>query len=100
MIIYPDDRILVAVMNNLEDWRRVQENRWYRIPARHAPEGSPHFDYIAFYFTKAFGEDKWAIHYFAPVEGHELVTRGDLLPAEPDHKRVSDWYYKFELGQI
>ena len=100
MVIYPDDRILVAIMNNNEDWQRVQENRWYRIPAKHAPEGAPYFDYLAFYFTRAFGEDKWAIHYFAPIEGHELVTRRDLLPTEPDHKRVTEWYYKFELGQL
>ena len=100
MLIYPDDRILVAIMNNKADWQRVQEEGWYRIPAKHAPEGAPHFDYIAFYFTRAFGEDKWAVHYFAPIQGHELLTRRDLLPAEPDHKRASEWYYKFELGSL
>ncbi len=100
MLIYPDDRVLVAVMNNLEDWRRVQDEGWYRIPAKHAPEPVPNIDLIAFYFTKAFGADKWAIHYYAPVEGHELLTRHDLIPSEPNHKRSNEWYYKFELGPL
>jgi len=100
MLIYPDNRVLVAVMNNLEDWRRVQQEGWYRIPVKHAPEQAPHIDIIAFYFTRAFGADKWAVHYYASVEGHELLTRRDLLPAEPDHKRAGEWYYKFELGLL
>ena len=100
MIIYPDDRVLVAVMNNLEDWQRVQDERWYRIPVKHAPELVPNVDWIAFFFTKAFDNDKWAIHYYARVLGHELLTRRDLIPAEPDHKRAGDWYYKLELGDL
>ena len=99
-LIYPDDRILVAIMNNLEDWRRVQEEHWYRIPVKHAPEPVPNIDIIAFYFTKTFGSDKWAIHYFAPIQGHELLTRQDLIPSEPDHNRKGEWYYKFELGDL
>ena len=100
MLIYPDDRVLVAVMNNLEDWQRVQDEGWYRIPVKHAPEPVPHIDWIAFYFTRLFGEDKWAIHYYAKVLGHELVTRRDLMPSEPDHKRAEQWYYKVELGPL
>jgi hypothetical protein len=87
-------------MNNKEDWRRVQEEQWYRIPVKHAPEGAPHFDWISFYQTSAFGSDKWAIHYYAHIEGHELLTRRDLLPNEPGHKRAGDWYYKLTLGPL
>ena len=100
MHIYPDDRILVAVMNNLEDWKRVQDEQWYRIPVKHAPEPVPNIDHIAFYQTKVFGPDKWAIHYYAPVTGHELVARRDLIPSEPDHKRAGDWYFKLILGEL
>lgn len=100
MLIYPDDRVLVAIMNNAQDWQRVQTEGWYRLPAKHAPEGTPHFDWLAFYFTRAFGSDKWAIHYYARIEGHELLPRRDLLPAEPDHKRAGDWYYKLQIGPI
>jgi hypothetical protein len=53
MIIYPDDRVLlVVVMNNLEGWRRVQDEGWYRIPVKHAPQPMPNIDIIGFFFTK------------------------------------------------
>ena len=52
------------------------------------------------YRTSAFGSDKWAIHYYAHIEGHELLTRRDLLPSEPGHKRAGDWYYKLTLGPL
>jgi hypothetical protein len=100
MLIFPDDRVLVAVMNNQADWQRVQEAGWYRLPVKHAPEGTPNFDWLAFYFTSAFGSDKWAVHYYAHIEGHELLTRRDLIPAEPAHSRAGAWYYKFQLGQL
>ncbi|MBE7473281.1 MAG: hypothetical protein DPW09_35070 [Anaerolineae bacterium] len=100
MLIHPDDRVLVAVMNKRADWQRVQAEGWYRLPVKHAPEGTPHFDWLAFYFTSAFGADKWAVHYYARIEGHELLTRRDLLPAEPGHKRAGDWYYKLTIGAL
>ncbi|MCB9100403.1 MAG: hypothetical protein H6632_12745 [Anaerolineales bacterium] len=100
MLIYPDDRVLVAVMNNLDDWRRVQDEGWYRIPVKHAPEPVPHIDWLAFYQTKTFREDRWAVHFYARVLGHELLTRQDLMPAEPNHPRAKAWYYKLSLGPL
>ena len=100
MPIYPDDRILVAIMNNKKDWQRVLHEGWYRIPVKHAPKDTPGFDYLAFYQTKTFGSDKWAIHYYAPIEGHELMTRKDLIPSQPNHKRADSWYYKLQLGPL
>ncbi len=100
MLIYPDDRILVAIMNNLKDWQRVQDEHWYRIPVKHAPQPVPNIDWIGFFFTKSFGENKWAVHYYAKVLGHELVTRRDLMPTETNHKHSEQWYYKVELGPV
>jgi hypothetical protein len=57
-------------------------------------------DYLAFYQTKAFGEEKWRIHYLAPVRGHELTTRDQLLRDEGDHPRAKDEYYKIQLGPL
>ncbi len=99
-IVYPDDRILVAVVPSRRDWEFVQTERWYRVPVRHAPSGTPDFDWLAFYFTSVFGDDRWAIHYYCAVLGHELVTRRELIPAEPDHPRACDWYYKLQLGPL
>jgi hypothetical protein len=96
----PDDTVLVAVMNSPRDWELVQSEGWYRLPVKHAPEGAPHFDWLAFYFTKSFGDDRWAIHYYAAVEGHELSIRRDLIPSEPDHPRAGQWYFKLQIGPL
>jgi hypothetical protein len=40
------------------------------------------------------------LRYYAPVQGHELVTRRDLIPSEPDHPRAGGWYYKLQLGSL
>ena len=100
MSIYPDDRVLVVIMNNKKDWAIVQDEGWYRIPAKHAPDCVPQVDYLAFYFTAKFGSDKWAIHYYAPVMGHELVRRKDLFPAKANHPRAGEWYYQMMLGPL
>jgi hypothetical protein len=46
------------------------------------------------YSIKNFGDDRWAVRCYAAIQGHELVTRRDLIPAEPDHPRAGQWYYK------
>ena len=98
--MHPEDRVLVAVMNNRRDFERVRDQGWYRIPAKHAPPSTAESDYVAFYFTKAFGEERWAIHWYAPVRGHELARRRDLLPDEPEHPRANRVYYKLQLGPL
>ena len=40
------------------------------------------------------------LRYYAPVQGHELVARRDLIPSEPDHPRAGGWYYKLQLGSL
>jgi hypothetical protein len=63
-----------------------------------APAGRSRFVVCVQYYTKVFGDDRWALHYYAPIQGHELVTRRDLIPSEPDHPRAGQWYYKLQLG--
>jgi hypothetical protein len=72
---------------------------WYRIPLRTAPKVIA-VDYLAFYQTAAFGELKWQIEYVAPVLGHELVSRAELINAEPDHPRAHEEYFKLQLGSL
>jgi hypothetical protein len=57
-------------------------------------------DWLAFYQTAKFGEDKWAINYVAPVRGHELTTRTQLLRTQPDHPRADEPYYKVQIGPL
>jgi hypothetical protein len=97
--MHSEDRVLVAVMNRPKDLEIAQGQGWYRIPAGRAPKGVLS-EYVAFYFTAAFAEEKWGIYYYARRLGHELVTRRDLLPDELDHPRVDARYYKLQLGPL
>ena len=98
--MHPEDRVLVAVMNSRRDFERARSEGWYRIPVKHAPQSTPESDLVAFYFTKAFGEERWAIHWYAPVRGHELKRRQDLLPSEPDHPRANHANFVMQLGPL
>jgi hypothetical protein len=97
--MHPEDRVLVAVMNRHKDLELARSEGWYRLPEKRATAGA-FFEYVAFYFTAAFVEQKWAIHYYARRLGHELMTRRELLPDEPDHPRARDRYYKLQLGPL
>ena len=97
--MYPEDRVLVAYVPRPADFSLIQEEGWYRIPQRHMPKGL-YAEYFAFYFGRRFGEEKWAVHYYAPQLGFELLRRRDLLPDQADHPRADDYYYKVQLGPV
>lgn len=96
----PEDIVLVALVNHPRDWELIQRERWYRIPTRHAPKQFSGAQYLAFYFNRTFGEQKWQVAFYAAVRGHELARRRDLLPEEPLHPRADALYYKLQLGEI
>lgn len=97
--MYPEDRVLVAVVTSPRDFAFARDHGWYRIPQRRAPKGV-HAEYLAFYFNRSFGDQKWAIHYYGRTLGHELLQRRDLLPDEPDHARAEELYYKVQLDAL
>lgn len=91
--------ILVAVLNNPHDLEIARLLGWYRIPLRSAPKVIA-VDYLAFYQTGAFKDDRWQIRYIARVRGHELTTRVELLADEPDHPHAHREYYKIQIGPL
>lgn len=95
----PVSLVLVAVVTQPRDLEIARIFGWYRIPLRTAPKVIA-VDYLAFYQTKAFGPQKWRIEFLAPVKGHELTTREQILREEPDHPRAKDEYYKIQLGPL
>lgn len=95
----PSSLILVAVINDPRDMEIARLLGWYRIPLRSAPKVIA-VDFLAFYQTAAFGEEKWRIQYISPVFGHELTTRIELLRDEPDHPHAQHEYYKIQLGPL
>lgn len=94
-----DSLVLVAVMNDPRDLEIARLLGWYRIPLRSAPKVVA-VDFLAFYQTAAFSEGRWRIQYIAPVKGHELTTRIELLQDEPDHPHARQEYYKIQLGPL
>jgi hypothetical protein len=91
--------ILVVVMNDPRDMEIVRLLGWYRIPLRSAPKVVA-VDYLAFYQTAVFGEEKWRIQYIAPVRGHELTSRAELFHDELDHPHANQEYYKIQIGTV
>ena len=93
------DLVLIGILKDKRDLEIARILGWYRIPFKSAPK-TVAVDYLAFYQTAKFGEEKWAINYAAPVRGHELTTRGELLRTQPDHPRAAEPYYKIQLGPL
>lgn len=100
----PNERLLVAILNNRLDYEIARDKRWYRIPigsqrkwlARTWPP-----KWIAFYQTKIFGSEKYSVRHFAPVLqirqafGYELIpTRGQYT--EKGQRR----YHQLMLGEL
>lgn len=99
MPLSPSALVLVAVVNHPRDLEIARLLGWYRIPLARAPKVVA-VDYLAFYQTAAFGTEKWRIQTIAPVLGHELATRAELLRDEADHPRAQAIYYKLQLGPL
>lgn len=97
--MYPEDRVLVGVINRKRDLDNARNKGWYRIPQARIPQGI-HAEYIAFFLSSAFKEKNGGIHYYARRAGVELAYRRDLLPQQPDHPRANEVYYKVQVGQV
>ena len=94
------DLVLIAMVNNERDLHIASNQRWYRIPVKSAPRKLKEMSYIAFYQTRAFGDQKWSINYWAEIEHISIVKRLELLPREDDHPRANNQYYKVEIGEM
>ena len=95
-----DDLVLVALINNQLDFARARDEHWYRIPVRRTPRRAIGAPWIAFYQTKSFGDEKWALHYYAAALSWDVVRRLDVLPDQPDHPRAHEEYYRITLGPL
>ena len=92
--------VLVAVVPRKKDWKILQEEHWYRIPVKSAPKIVTQVQYLAFYQPKIFGDEKWAVNYYAKVKDWCIVKRIELLPDEPKYVRAMDDYYKFTIEPL
>jgi hypothetical protein len=97
--IQSDDLILVAIVSNPRDLEIARVLGWYRIPLATAPK-TVRVDWIAFYQTASFGDERWSIRTYAQVRGFELVRREQLLREEREHPRAKEPYFKLQLGPL
>jgi hypothetical protein len=97
--IAPAARVLVVIVNRLRDLAAARDEGWYRIPLMRAPRAL-HAEYLAFYQTAVFGRERWMVRYLAPVRAVGISTRAALLPAESDHPRAGERYYRFAIGSL
>lgn len=99
MTLAPTSLVLVCLLPSPRDLEIARLLGWYRIPFRSAPKVVA-VDYLAFYQPGSFGEQSGCIEWTAPVRGHELATRAELLRDEADHPRAREEYFKIQLGAL
>lgn len=99
LMLTPSSLVLVCLLPSPRDLEIARVLGWYRIPFRTAPKVIA-VDYLAFYQPGSFGSQGGRIRYTAPVRGHELTTRAELLRDEPDHPRAAEEYFKIQLGPL
>jgi hypothetical protein len=98
-MLTPTALVLVCLLSSPRDLEIARLLGWYRIPFRSAPKVVA-VDALAFYQPGSFGEEAGRIEWTAPVRGHELTTRAELLRDEADHPRAGEEYFKIQLGPL
>ena len=98
-MVAPSDLILVCLLPTPRDMEIARLLGWYRIPLRTAPKVVS-VDYLAFYQPGSFAERGGQIEFVAPVRGHELATRAELLRDEAYHPRANEEYFKVQIGAL
>lgn len=96
----PYTTVLVAIINKQRDFAIARDEHWYRIPVKRAPTRALNAPILAFYQTKVFGPEAWAINYWAEAWKWEIVKRVELLPQEALHPRAQEDYYRIRLGEL
>lgn len=99
MPIQATDLILVCLVPSPRDLEIARLLGWYRIPLRTSPKVVA-VDHLAFYQPASFGDVGARIEFTAPVRGHELTTRAELLKEEAAHPRAHEEYYRLALGPL
>ena len=95
--------VLVAILNNLLDFAVARDQHWYRIPV-----GSAHKwlkdrwppQWLAFYQTKVFGSEAFAVNYYARVLDVRQVYRWQLFPDQPHDEKGRRRYYQLILEPL
>ena len=94
---------LVAILRTHQDFAIAREQRWYRIPVESAQRilrnrWPP--EWLAFYQTKAFGGQAYAVNYACKINGIDTMTRSELFPDDPVDERSERAYYRISFDHL
>ena len=95
--------VLVAIMNNHLDFAIAYEKHWYRIPANNVHrllKGRWPPRWLAFYQTKVFDPEAYAVNYYARVHEIRQVSRWQLFPEESHEGQGQKRYYQLMLSPL
>lgn len=95
--------VLVAILNNRHDMEILCKWQWYRIPVESVERFLKGYwapEWLAFYQTKAFGNEAYSLNYYAQVLNIQKVHRQDLFPDELQNENAQKQYYKLELAPL
>lgn len=95
--------VLIAIINNRHDWHFAMDDLWYRIPVSAVERFLKHRwppQRLAFYQTKAFGEEAYSIRYFSRVISIRRATRRELFPNDPPGEKDGRFYYRLQLAPL
>ncbi len=95
--------VLVAIMNQPRDLAIARDLHWYRIPVRSAKKWLKNRwppEWLAFYQTKIFTQEAYAINYYAKVIQINQVPRWQLFPNELQNKKSNRRYYQLHLEPL
>ena len=95
--------VLVAIINQHRDFLLASQQHWYRIPidsqAKWLKKRWPP-QWLAFYQTKIFGKEAYAIQHFAKVLGVQEVARWQLFPNEGYSPKADKKYFQLLLEPL
>jgi very-short-patch-repair endonuclease len=95
--------VLVAIMNDLHDFRVARDQHWYRVPIDSAEKWLKRRwppQWVAFYQTSVFEDEKHAVNYYARVLDVHEAFRSELFPDEPRTGKGMRRYYQLILGPL
>lgn len=97
-----ENTVLVAIMNDKNDFEIAKTAGWYRIPFDKAPQivKENQIRYIAFYHTKVFAAEKNSICYYAKVSRISVVGRKALFPNEAPNPKSAKIYFKIAFESL
>ncbi len=95
--------VVVAIMKDRLDFDLARNEHWYRIPVGNVKKWLRDAwvpEYLAFYQTKVFGPEAYAVHWYARVRRVRRVQRKELFPNQASDPKAENWYFQVFLSDL